>query len=422
MNSKMRDELKNLTWKLLDGTAKEHLEEDVCFKVIHSPQTDRMISFPHKITSEYVHAVQVLRRKAKAQRKFLSDRKIETLLDNYIMDLKYSTSANMNNEIDGRITELFEAVRCSPNERHIFLIPSVNLVVNIDVTIGDSTILRLTLETFRQLQKKYGLRFPVRSIDIESQVSDLVKINETEFFIKVLTDAADHEKAKEMAFEKAETVLNVLRLYTLNEHIALRGEGFARVNRDIISANLSKKVFSESFSSVNDPSPALYIDKHLVEKMLEFRLGSMNSLLTQERRTMNELQKNLLTAIFWFGGAVKDRHRVSKYIKYIVAMETLLLRGERSKKEIISKRLASILYKEAEPQQAKEAYCLMKRLYQARNDIIHAGRDHVEGEDVGQVKYWCQALIFCLLDYANQYQDILSLVEKEFYVDDDIFA
>ena len=90
---KTRDELKSLTWKLLDAMVKGHGRDDLHFIVIHKPQTGRVISFPHEITSEYVQVIQVLRRKAEAQGKFLSDSKIEDLLDEFIMDLKYSTSS-----------------------------------------------------------------------------------------------------------------------------------------------------------------------------------------------------------------------------------------------------------------------------------------------------------------------------------------
>ena len=418
---RMRDELKSLTWKLLDATVKDRGGDDLYFKILEKPLNGRVISLPYEITSEYVRAIQVLRRKAKAQAKFLSDSKIEDLLDDFIMDLKYSTSTNINNEIDKRITELFDKIGQSPNERHVFLIPIVNLAVNGKVTVGDSTIFRLTPQTFSELQKEYGLKFHSPSRKVENVMSDL-KRNETDIFIKVLIDAADKKKAEEMAFEKAETVLNVLRLYSLDENVSLRGEEYAKVSRMIMSANLDKKALSRSHSSVNFVPIPLHIDKKYAESMLQSGLKSINSLLTHEVRTLTDLQKNLLTAIFWFGGAVRDKRGVSKFLKYIVAIETLLLRGERSKKEPISKRLATVIYKDAARKEIKEAYQLMKHLYQVRNDIIHAGLDYVEPEDIAQAELWCRALIFSLVDYADAFLDIIPLIEKEFQVNDEVFV
>jgi hypothetical protein len=410
---KMRDELKLLTLKLLDAVIKGYDRREHFFKRIGNIETKRAISYPFKIINEYVQAIQVLRRKAQAQGKFLSDRSLEDLLDNFIMGLKYSTSTNLNNEIDKEITIIFGTIQNVPNERHIFLIPivQIQLLVDDEVIIGGSEIFNLNQETFSEIKKELELKLDP-SRDDKTTIHDLIKHNKTEVFIKTSIDAGDLEKGRSMALEKAETCLNILRLYYPFASVYLRGDVYAAVNREIISANLDTRTPSGELQWINFVPQAFKLDKVSVNEMNKHGLPIINSILTKETRLLTDLEKNLLRAIFWFGAATKDKYRVSEFIKYIVSMETMLLKRERNKKEKISERLALILLKDAKQEEVKKAKENMARLYQIRNDIMHAGRDYVEQEDVSRVKLWCRELILTLLSYVKKHQDITSLIDN----------
>lgn len=414
---KMRDELKSIMWDLIEAVEKDHhpKQDDQYFQTIFNPDTKRVISYPNKINSEYIHALRVLRRKTRAQRKFLSDNKLENLLNDSVMRLKYSTSSNLNNEIDSEITNIFDEIKILPNERHIFLIPIVRIEIinNKKITIGNSQIFNINLGNLKQLQEEYNVNLYFLSNDIEKGISETIKVNDTKVYAKVIVDAGDTTKARYLALEKAETCLNILRLFAPNTPIRLRGDVHSPVNRRLIAANLDTKNFHGVSETVNIYVKPHFIDERFIESLEKSGLDFINYLLNKEKRLLTELERNLLRAIFWFGDACKDRYFVSRFLKYIISIEIILLKGERNKKEVISRRLSSVLYSN---DKMEDAYQEMKRLYQIRNEIIHSGLDFVEIDDVGQVMLWNRALIFKLLKLVKKYVDIEILIEKEFTV------
>jgi hypothetical protein len=411
---KKRDEFKSLTLKLLSAVVKGHYRDNRYFKTVHKTESDRTVSFSNEIGPAYAQGIRTLRLKAQSQKKFLSDEKLESLFDDYIVELAYCNQTNLNNEIDRQITLLFSTVTHLPNERRVYLIPLVNisLLTSGMVIIGDSEILKISPTFFADFQKEYDLQGQLFQ-NSETAFSTLSKNNATSVFIKIFVDATDSERALETSLERAEMVLNVLRLYAPDAPVRLRGDELACVTRDVVSGNLEKKAFSEKSSSENLVANAFIIDDQVIEEMMKHSLQTISLMLTKEKSLLTELEKNILTSIFWFGAATKDRYRVSSFLKYVIAVETLLLKGEKNKKETISERLTSILYGGAVQEDKAKACFEMWRLYQIRNDIIHAGKDYVERDEVVQIEYWCRALILKLLNYTATYADILDFLRKE---------
>ena len=411
---KKRDEFKSLTLKLLSAVAKGHYRDNRYFKTVHKTESDRTVSFSNEIGPAYAQGIRALRLKAQSQKKFLSDQKLESLFDDYILELAYCNQANLNNEINRQITLLFSTVTHLPNERRVYLIPLVNISLSTSggVIIGDCEILKISPTFFAVFQKEYDFQDQLFQ-NSETAFSTLSKNNATSVFIKIFLDATDSERALEISLEKAEMVLNVLRLYAPDAPVRVRGDELACVTRDVVSGNLEKKAFSERSSRENLVVNAFTIDDRVVEEMKNHSLQTISSMLTKEKNLLTELEKNILTSIFWFGAATKDRYRVSSFLKHVIAVETLLLKGERNKKETISERLTSVLYDGATQEEKKKAHDEMWRLYQVRNDIIHAGKDYVERDEVTQIEYWCRALILKLLNYTATHADILDFLKEE---------
>jgi hypothetical protein len=115
-----------------------------------------------------------------------------------------------------------------------------------------------------------------------------------------------------------------------------------------------------------------------------------------------------MAAIYWFGEAVdsgfpdvdaeKAKHYdyelveglenfalAERFLKFMIALETLLIRGHESKGENLAKRVAFLMGKDYESR--KSIYDRIGSFYKIRNNIVHEGLvtsvDEFKGEEVG---------------------------------------
>lgn len=59
------------------------------------------------------------------------------------------------------------------------------------------------------------------------------------------------------------------------------------------------------------------IDSKVINKMKLAGFDILNKLLCKGTDELTSLQKDILTAIFWFGNAVKEKQRNMKFIKSV---------------------------------------------------------------------------------------------------------
>ena len=415
--------------EILSGTIKERRipEWPEYWKFIE--RESRIVSYPIEIIRPYGRAFHILRKKSdnaqKFKRNFLLNEKIYSLLDDFIIKLKYEDEEMVMTDIDGRIGQLFESIQKMQTERYLFFIPIMALSVEQDLTltIGDSNIIALSEPYLQSIESQYSTKLRIVDETLSETIERLRKTDDTSTFAEVTVEAPDDVKAVEIAVQKADTCLNVLRLYNSGAQFYLRDEFPQQLTSSIMYLNINTKCPGQSYRVVNSIPTIPEINSRNLNMMRRLGLNIIDTLLLTSEKDLTELQKSILDAIFWFGNGVKDRQQISKFVKYLIAMEAILIpTNERNKKETIAKRFTSIMYSKGDNEKKKEVYRTMSDLYILRNYIIHRGENSVSETDLNITAYWAQQMVLFVLPYAEKYNTVTELINKEFPIDESFFS
>jgi hypothetical protein len=309
-------------------------------------------------------------------------------------------------------------------EKYLFIIPVMNLSLEENLKIGDGTLVNLNAKFLASLNATYSLNFDFDGKFLSDIAEELPRDNETSTFAVVIVEAPDDSKALELAMQKSETCLNVLRLYYFNPSVFLRDEYKKYLSRRLVRINLDKKTYGEENTAINIRNLfPTKIDKNAIDELKKTNLPIINRLLCKRTDELTPLQEDLLTAIFWFGNAVKEDQKNMKFVKGIMALEILLVPdGRRGKRDIIAERFASIAYASGSDSEKKEVFLDMRNMYELRNSIIHSGEGYVHEDDLAQLTYWIQATIQVVLQHAEKLNSLQELIKKEFPVNEKLYA
>jgi hypothetical protein len=298
----------------------------------------------------------------------------------------------------------------------------MHLNLDEEVEIGDSTIVNLTVEALKKLRSKCPAKLGFED-DPANAVQKLTDTNDTKTFAAVVVNASDKEKATELASERADMCLNILRLYNRSATFILREDLRPDILQTAPFAETNGTVSGEMNSRLNMVVNASKIDPEAVRGMRSAGLDTLCDLMRKDSSPLSDFEENLLAAVLWFGSAVKEPNRRMSFIKSFVALEALLLPdGGYGKRDRLAKRFASVMYAKEPPDVKREIYREMFELYGVRNSIMHGGEGYVHRDDHGQITYWTQALIQFMLKHAGQFTDTISFMEQEFPVDETIFG
>lgn len=408
---------------ILNRVIKERLNEDKYFKSTIRPREETMLFFPNDVQGSYKRAIRILRIKLKNMDKLISDTEIMNLLDDFIIDLKYSDEEKIMPEIDRYIVNFFKKLKDMKSERHLFVIPIMHINLSKDITIGDSILINLNENTLASLITKYSVELDYGR-NFSEIVSEIVEINETSVFGIVIVNTSDEDKALELATQKIDTCLNVLRLYYFFAPFVVRDDFRRPFLKRLIHINIDRKSYGEMGRSVGLRGVHVpTLNTYSINEIKQVGFEIINNLLCKEIDELTQLQKDILTAIFWVGNAIKDEEKNIKFIKSVIALETLLIPdGGRGKRDLLSKRFTSILFAPASKDRKREVYLEMRSLYDIRNSIIHSGEGYVYEDDLNKILYWTQAIIQVLLQYSQKYTEILQIIENEFPIDETIYS
>lgn len=392
-----RREIRNILGNVVKGHRRG---EDYYRNVMH---LDRTLSFPKNIAGSYTRAIRILRSKAENVGRLISDEALVRVLDDFLIDFKYGDEVKKLAEIDRHIVKLFDRVKNMQSERHLFIIPIMNLFLEQDTEIGDGLLVNLTEHTLATIESRHSVRIRFPKEGLSQTAKKILKRNKTSAYAVVQVEAPDDDMALELAMQRADTCLNVLRLYHSTAPFVVRDEFRSNFPRGMVHLNIDKKSYGEMSSQVNLVVNIPTIDTDAVEKMNKAGLSIINRLLSKKNDELTQLQKDILTAILWFGNAVKETQRNMKFIKSVIALETLLVPdGGFEKRNRISNRFTSIMYAQTSDEEKKEVFLSMRSLYNIRNSIIHSGEGFIHEEDLNQIMYWTQVTIQYSLRYAEK--------------------
>ena len=404
----------------------KNLHTNICenvgdyFKQIFSG--GKILCFSLEVVRPYYRAKEILRKKAENIGKLISDRQLEKILDDFLLELKYDEKRKLP-EIDKHIVRLFDFLRTMKMERYLFLIPIMNITLKQNMSIGNISLVNLTEDTLGAVESQYSTKLRFKNDPLSKTIEKLVKTNNTSIYAVIIVKANDKRKATELAIQRANICLNTLRLYFGSPPFVLRNEFRSKLNMAITYSNLDKKAFGEEISVVNLNVNIPEIGPEEIKFMEKHGLKIIEKLLAKSGNKLTQFEKSILTAIMWFGDAVKESQRSIQLVKCFVALESVLLPdGGMAKKVRLSKRFTSIIYAEAPDLIKKRVYSKICQLYNLRNDIIHGGETYVYEEDVSQLILWTRMTIQFLLPYTESYENILELIKEKFPINEQLYS
>ncbi|MCJ7635000.1 HEPN domain-containing protein, partial [Candidatus Bathyarchaeota archaeon] len=243
------------------------------------------------------------------------------------------------------------------------------------------------------------------------RLSDLKKEN-----IEVLSlceaTAGEIEKAQNVALHKIELGLDILRLYDFRRDIGVQREFFtASVPEDIYHQNLKTRTIGSSHRA---PPPARFFPYILDRPRLDIMRKTSDFLELCEilQGTPGKiLSKKIIMSLYWYGLAVKEKKAVDRYVKLIVALESLLLgKKDKLKKQLLAERVAFILGKNKE--QRKEMFELVDHMYTVRSDIIHEGKHDVSDKEALDLLFFVRILIFTMVGISKRLHSLEAIDER----------
>jgi hypothetical protein len=187
----------------------------------------------------------------------------------------------------------------------------------------------------------------------------LSAVEQAPAYFKV-TVRCHYRKAFERAGEEAELALNVLRFFlsqsdthlsTVPTEMGILGtlhEGTYKhmyITRDGVALD---EQFPGASASFRHTEP-FKIDKDTVTYIQNRGLTSINlHLQSLKEGAGSEIARSLLRAISWFGKATNARSTGESFLLYAVAVEGLLLGGERPRKETYALRIAALITRQGD--------------------------------------------------------------------------
>ena len=417
------DEFRNELLPILDGISKTMLPQGDYFQATFKIDS-KLLCFPNEIAPAYFRAIRILREKPSECTQPISDKELEHRLVEFLRELKYAPDQEkVKREIDKHIVALFDSLKKTKTEKHLFIIPVMNLRLEEDIKIGDSSLVNWNAKVLTSLNLTYSLNFNFDGKILPDIADELPRDNETSTFVVVTVEAPDASRALELAMQKSETCLNVLRLYYFNPSVVLRDEYKKHVSRRLVHINLDKKTYGEETTAINSRNSwPTKIDKKVIDDLKTTDLPIINRLLCRRTDELTLLQEDLLTAIFWFGNAVKEDQRNMKFVKAMMALEMLLVPdGGTGKRNTIAKRFASIMYAADTDSQKRKVFLAMRDMYNLRNSIIHSGEDYVYEGDMRQLLSRTRATIQIILHYAEKFTTLQELIEREYPVNETLY-
>jgi hypothetical protein len=372
------------------------------------------------IIRQFAIARRILRTIGENSHKYLSDKFLGDLLVELIRELKYMEEKERKSTIDKKISELFTQVRRVKLKEFIFLIPIMHLNIHEEYEIGGTKFLVLNKDSLQNIGTKYGVDVLITEKTIEEQTKDLNDTNGTTAYALICINASDQEKAFEIAHQQTEFSLNIIRLFNKKSPIILLSEYSKEIPSWILMINPDSKSISHTMQTHNLDLP----DDITIEKMNNMKklgLVTVNDLVKLPSSDLTQFQDDILRAIFWFGNAVKDNYKVTKFLKCITVLETLLVSDQRDKSIPLAKKLASSLYANNNIEDKKQVFKSMIALYDLRSRITHNGLNTVLSEDVDSVMMFAQELIIELLKYSTTHNRIDDLFGTKFTIDDSLY-
>lgn len=266
--------------------------------------------------------------------------------------------------------------------------------------------------------KKYalGLREKLRNSADKDFDDKVLKKYEKIFNGKLCLETSsfgEHTKAKELAFQKFYHFLRIMRFVlclselereehrdVFHEHeikVNILGESYQTPN-DILCLNIDKPGTMMMGDRGRKNLQPLRINSFFKEFRKAYFLDDLGAILCKKNKTF--LENIIMTALYWISEAQNDFQQESAFVKYCIALETMLLFDDRGgKKQRLANRVPCLLcfvggYSFIELEDIYDTYVAVRKLYSKRSKIVHEG----DAVQIGSldVKSACKYAARCL--------------------------
>ena len=249
-------------------------------------------------------------------------------------------------------------------ETECFL-PVVGLALRQPLSAGTVTL--LPLDAFKERMTGYELW---HSFDDLSPIMNCVAR------IKTRTEA---QRSIEILREKTEYVVNLFRYVSSIMYrdgpvtpIYVKGNEPRRISRAVTIGSSGRT--SSFVNSVQSPVPLVLneINEQIADS---YGLRRLLSLVGKERRT--SLEDNILTAIQWFGDATQDIAPAFAFVKFYIALETVIKKDNEKAQSVLPARVSRLMAP-FERDRRKRLRKSLEAVIHERNAIFHGGEPSSE--------------------------------------------
>ncbi len=224
----------------------------------------------------------------------------------------------------------------------------------------------------------------VRFAPLEELKEKLLSFDET-FFDKLVPGrdslaitrvTAEWQKSAEVAREKVEETLNILRFIGSLVwwdrpvgHIYVAGKELRRVSYTLVIESKTEQLTGIVGHTLSTPAPFKIDDEFL--RFAEFYgLSYIQSLINQN---VSPIEDDLLAAIQWFGYATQESEALVSFVKFYIAIETALKKDKENAKNFLPER-TSILLEPSNKSRQEKLQQDFTELINERNAVFHQGR------------------------------------------------
>lgn len=292
--------------------------------------------------------------------------------------------------------------------KHYRTIEGIKLLDIESLSIGNCEIF-----TFSENTKVYLKNECITDEDCEWFDSYLSGHIDQRFINKVCIASStkgDKDTSEKLAFKNMMETIQILRFF-----IALLA--WERIDEHIFNINLSHEAYDRPdftlYSNLEDHQHGcghgrgrqhlqfFEIGSKLISRLKECGFDDIMEITSKENKT--ELEKGILTSIYWIGEAQNDFIPESAFLKYWTALETLV-KPEKGKEitDIVKSCITTIMSHGAYRLESVkyEHEHVLKRisyLYDLRSKIVHEGlHGSIKAKELGEI---CQITVNCVLNY-----------------------
>jgi len=332
-------------------------------------------------------------------KKNFSEKFIDKKLQNFIVKIFLKQNERFS-DLDSELNCFREEIKKDIKE-WIIVVPIVNLNLEKSIKIGD--IKFFNFKEQRENIKKHYFRILDRTKSPEAVKRTLKEEYEKMFnFLDSLSCAkliikAEFYKSLEIGYSKVEQALDVFRIYVPINVFSQRS--FTGVLGDIVSTNSLILFYNNSECSSEHQAKGflfpLEVDNSFIKIMEDNGLSKINFILTKIKP--NKFEMSLITALHWFGKAIKNIEDKDRFVYFFVALESIFI---KDRTEPINKNLAerTAFLLESEPSRRIQLSKIIIDLYDLRSEIVHHGLIDVSPKDMKQLFLITQQVILNLIN------------------------